>query len=150
MSRRALGWLLALAWAAGGCSGEKAAEQKPTARRAVTGPQADADALGQEVFDLVDRAVDYRGSHRGRPASSLRQMGVDSLTPATARVLVNVEREPVVTVSFRRTESRQVVACRGDSQILEEASLNGGRFTLMCTTRGGAQRPIQVGHDLGP
>jgi hypothetical protein len=150
MSRRALGWLLALAWAAGGCSGEKAAVQKPTVRRAATGPQADADALGQEVFDLVDRAVDYRGSHRGRPAASLRQMGVDSLTPATARVLVNVEREPVVTVSFRRTESREVVACRGDSQILEEASLNGGRFTLMCTTRGGAQRPIQVGNDLGP
>jgi hypothetical protein len=150
MSRRALGWLLALAWAAGGCSGEKVGEQKPTVRRAATGSQADADALGQEVFELVDRAVDYRGSHRGRPAASLRQMGVDSLTPATARVLVNVERQPVITVSFRRTESREIVACRGDSQILEEASLNGGRFTLMCTTRGGAQRPIQVGNDLGP
>ncbi len=150
MSRRALGWLLVLAWAVGGCAGEKGAEQKPTVRRPTTGPQADADALGQEVFDLVDRAVDYRGSHRGRPAASLRQMGVDSLTPATARVLVNVEREPVVTVSFRRGESREVVACRGDSQILEEASLNGGRFTLMCTTRAGAQRPIQVGNDLGP
>jgi hypothetical protein len=148
--RRAVGWLLALACAAGGCSGGKAAEQKPTVRRAATGSQADADALGQEVFDLVDRAVDYRGSHRGRPAASLRQMGVDSLTPATARVLVNVERQPVITVSFRRTETREIVACRGDSQILEEASLNGGRFTLMCTTRGGAQRPIQVGNNLGP
>lgn len=150
MSRRGLGWLLALAWAAGGCAGDKAAEQRPTARRAATGPQADAESLGREVFELVDRAVDYRGSHRGRPAASLRQMGVDSLTPATARVLVSVEREPVVTVSFRRTESRDVVACRGDSQILEEASLNGGRFTVMCTTRGGAQRLIQIGNDLGP
>ena len=93
--------------------------------------------------------MDYRGSHRGRPASSLRQMGVDSLTPATARVLISVEREPVVTVSFRRTDSREILACRGDSQILEEASLNGGRFTLMCTTKTGAQRPIQVGDDLG-
>ena len=111
--------------------------------------QADAETLGHEVFDLVDRAVDYRGSHRGRPAASLRQMGVDSLTPATARVLVSVEREPVVTVSFRRTDSREILACRGDSQILEEASLNGGRFTLMCTTKTGAQRPIQVGDDLG-
>ena len=149
MSRRAVGWLLALAWAAGGCSGEKAGEQKPTVRRAATGSQADAETLGREVFDLVDRAVDYRGSHRGRPAASLRQMGVDSLTPATARVLVSVEREPVVTVSFRRTDSREILACRGDSQILEEASLNGGRFTLMCTTKTGAQRPIQVGDDLG-
>ena len=63
---------------------------------------------------------------------------------------MNVERQPVITVSFRRTETREIVACRGDSQILEEASLNGGRFTLMCTTRGGAQRPIQVGNNLGP
>jgi hypothetical protein len=150
MSRRAVGWLLALAWAAGGCAGDKAAEQRPTVRRTVTGSQADAESLGREVFDLVDRAVDYRGSHRGRPASSLRQMGVDSLTPATARVLVSIEREPVVTVTFRRTDSREIVACRGDGQILEEASLNGGRFTLMCTTKAGAQRPIQVGNDLGP
>ena len=150
MSRRGLGWLLALAWAAGGCAGDKAAEQRSTVRRPVIGSQADAESLGREVFDLVDRAVDYRGSHRGRPASSLRQMGVDSLTPATARVLVSVEREPVVTVTFRRTDSREIVACRGDGQILEEASLNGGRFTLMCTTKSGAQRPIQVGNDVGP
>ncbi|HVL18790.1 MAG TPA: hypothetical protein VM387_12360 [Gemmatimonadales bacterium] len=149
MRRRAVGWLLALACAAGGCAGEKAPEQRPTVRRPATGSQADAETLGHEVFDLVDRAVDYRGSHRGRPAASLRQMGVDSLTPATARVLVSVEREPVVTVSFRRTDSREILACRGDSQILEEASLNGGRFTLMCTTKTGAQRPIQVGDDLG-
>jgi hypothetical protein len=150
MSRRAVGWLLALAWAAGGCAGDKAPEPRATTRRPATGPEADAEALGREVFELVDRAVDYRGSHRGRPAGSLRQMGVDSLTPATARVLVSVEREPVVTVTFRRTESREIVACRGDSHILEEASLNGGRYTLMCTTRGGAQRPIQVGDQFGP
>ena len=106
--------------------------------------QRDADLLGREVFELVDRAVDYRGSHRGRPARSLRQMGVDSLTPATARTLVSVEREPVVTVQFRKADGHAVTSCRGDSQILEEAAINGGRFTLMCTTRTGAQRPIQV------
>jgi hypothetical protein len=150
MRRRAVEWLLALAWAAGGCGGEKTPESSLAARRPATGLQADAEMLGREVFELVDRAIDYRGSHRGRPARSLRQMGVDSLTPATARVLVSVEREPLVTVSFRRAESREVVACRGDSHILEEASLNGGRFTLMCTTRAGAQRPIQVGNAFGP
>jgi hypothetical protein len=149
MSHRAVGWLLALAWAAGGCAGDKAPEPRATGRRLETGPQADADALAREVLELVDRAVDYRGSHRGRPAGSLRQMGVDSLTPTTARVLVSVEREPVVSVSFRRSDARDIVACRGDSHILEEASLNGGRFTLMCTTRAGAQRPMQVGNDLG-
>ena len=41
--------------------------------------QQDAETLGQELFELVDRAIDYRGSHQGRPASSFRQMGVDSL-----------------------------------------------------------------------
>jgi hypothetical protein len=39
------------------------------------------------------------------------------------------------------------MSCRGDSQILEEAAINGGRFTLMCTTRSGAQRPILIGAD---
>jgi hypothetical protein len=107
--------------------------------------QADAEALGREVLDLVDRAVDYRGSHRGRPATSLRQMGVDSLTPTTARHLLNVNREPVVTVQFRKTDNRHFTSCRGDGHILEEASINAGRFTLMCTSRSGAQRPVQVG-----
>ena len=147
MSRRAVGWLLALACAAGACGPARNGSPRRGRRCGAPppAPQADAEALGREVFDLVDRAVDYRGSHRGRPAATLRQMGVESLTPTTARVLVNVEREPVVTVAFRRPDSREIVSCRGDSQILEEASVNGGRFTLMCTTSAGAQRPIQVG-----
>lgn len=111
----------------------------------VAADQADAETLGREVLELVDRAVDYRGSHRGRPAGSLRQLGIDSLTPSTARHLVNVNREPVVTVSFRKIEGREITSCRGDSHILEEASINAGRYTLMCTSRSGAQRPVQVG-----
>jgi hypothetical protein len=107
--------------------------------------QLDVETLGREVLELVDRAVDYRGSHRGRPAASLRQMGVDSLTPTTARHLLNVNREPVVTVQFRKAEGRVITACRGDSHILEEASINAGRFTMMCTSRSGVQRPVQVG-----
>ncbi len=107
--------------------------------------QRDAELLGREIFELVDRAVDYRGSHRGRPAASLRQMGVDSLTPSTARYMVSLEREPLVTTSFRKLAGREITSCRGDSHILEEASLNGGRFTVMCTNRSGVQRPIRVG-----
>ena len=112
--------------------------------------QQDAEILGKEVLELVDRAVDYRGSHRGRPAKSLRQMGVDSLTAATARHLINVNREPVITVQFRKAEGRQIVSCQGDSNILEEASINAGRFTLMCSSRSGAQRPIKVGAANNP
>jgi hypothetical protein len=107
--------------------------------------QRDAEALGHELFELVDRAVDYRGSHQGRPAGSWRQMGVDSLTPTTVRRLVNLAREPVITVAFRRPEAREITSCRGDSQILEEATLNGGQFTVMCTTSSGSQRPMKVG-----
>jgi len=107
--------------------------------------QRDAETLGREVFELVDRAVDYRGSHRGRPASSFRQMGIDSLTGITVRRLVTLDREPVVTVAFRKTDTRAITSCRGDSQILEEAAINGGRFTLMCASRSGDQRPIRVG-----
>jgi len=129
-----------------------AACDKEDPRNAARQPKADlppdrldAETLGREVLELVDRAMDYRGSHRGRPASSLRQMGVDSLTPTTARHLLNVNREPVVTVQFRKVEGRVITSCRGDSHILEEAAINAGRFTMMCTSRSGVQRPVQVG-----
>lgn len=137
--------VLALVWLVAACDkeGPQNVAQQPKVK--LPADQSDAETLGREVLELVDRAVDYRGSHRGRPASSLRQIGVDSLTPATARHLLNVNREPVVTVQFRKVDGRQITSCRGDSNILEEASINAGRFTLMCTARSGAQRPIQVG-----
>jgi hypothetical protein len=126
-----------------GCSGSGSSSSRPPLSSQLTPEQRDVQALGREIFDLVDRAVDYRGSHRGRPAASLRQMGVESLTTTTVRRIVNLQREPVVTVSFRQTAGREVISCRGTSQILEEASLNG-RYTLMCTGSSGAQRPMEV------
>ena len=146
MGRRAeAGIVLALVLLAG--CGAKDADRPRRAEPDETLPpdQRDAEGLGRELFDLVDRAVDYRGSHQGRPAGSFRQMGIDSLTPTTVRRLVNLAREPVITVAYRKTESREITSCRGDSQILEEATLNGGRFTVMCTTSSGAQRPMRVG-----
>jgi hypothetical protein len=131
---------------AAGCGGGDAKASRGRAELAdLTPVQRDAEALGREVFELVDRAVDYRGSHRGRPASSLRQMGIDSLTPPSVRRIVNLSREPLVTVAYRRTAGHEIISCRGDSHILEEAAVNGGRFTLMCTSGSGAQQPIQVG-----
>jgi hypothetical protein len=135
--------LLITALALAGCSGTGSSSSRPPLSSQLTPEQRDVQALGREIFDLVDRAVDYRGSHRGRPAASLRQMGVESLTTTTVRRMVNLQREPVITVSFRQTSGRQVISCRGTSQILEEASVNG-RYTLMCTASSGAQRPMEV------
>lgn len=146
MTRYRYRLLLAIAGLVSACGGDDkrgTAQEEP--RIALPPDQADAETLGREVLELVDRAIDYRGSHRGRPASSLRQLGIDSLTPTTARHLINVSREPVVTVTFRKSDGRQIVSCRGDSHILEESSINAGRFTLMCTSISGVQRPIQVG-----
>ena len=126
-----------------GCNGTGNSSSRPPLASQLTPEQRDVQALGREVFDLVDRAVDYRGSHRGRPAVTLRQMGVESLTATTVRRMVNLQREPVITVAFRQGAGREIISCRGTSQILEEASLNG-RFTLMCTGSSGSQRPMEV------
>ena len=149
MARSTAGVVLALVVLAG-CGPKEAATSQPAeSAPALPRDRQDAETLGREVFELVDRAIDYRGSHRGRPAASFRQMGIDTLTPTTVRRLVTIEREPVVTVAFRRTENREITSCRGDGQILEEATLNGGRFTLMCTTSSGAQRPVRIGDTRG-
>ena len=145
-------WLLTLgmAWAATGCLPQREERARGADEESnVAADRRDAHALGTEVFDLIDRAVAYRSSHRGRPAASLKQMGVESLTPATVRRMVNLQREPIITVAYRRLEQREIVSCRGDSGILAEASMNGGRFTLMCTARSGAQRPMEVGEPPG-
>jgi hypothetical protein len=146
MTRSRFRFFLAIVWLVAACGGnEKRSGDQEDSRISLPPDQADAETLGREVLELVDRAIDYRGSHRGRPAASLRQLGIDSLTPTTARHLINMAREPVVTVSFRKAEGREITSCRGDGHILEESSINAGRFTLMCITRSGAQRPIQVG-----
>ena len=141
-------WLLAVVLACAAAQCGPASDAKPRAgepEERLPPDQRDAHALGRELFELVDRAVAYRTSHRGRPAANITQMGIESLTPATVRRVVNVQREPVVTVAFRKLEGRQIVSCRGDSQVLEDASMRGGRFTLMCTSRSGIQRPMEVG-----
>ena len=142
--RQRISWAPAVLMLLAAC-GTKDTGRPAAAQARAQRPAGDADVLGREVFELVDRAMDYRGSHMGRPAGSFRQMGIDSLTGVTVRRLENLEREPVVTVAFRKPETHQITSCRGDSQILEEASLNGGRFTLMCTAASGAQRPVRVG-----
>ncbi|HEX5386848.1 MAG TPA: hypothetical protein VFW66_09130 [Gemmatimonadales bacterium] len=104
----------------------------------------DAALLGREAFVLVDRAADYQGSHRGRPPSSLRQMGIDSLAPLFVRRIAVVSDSSLVTVAFRQPRGRRVAACEANPRVLEEASLNGGRFRLVCTTASGAVAQYEV------
>ena len=134
---------LMLAWVVAGCTGTGSSSSRPRVQSDLTPDERDAQVLGREIFELVDRAVDYRGSHRGRPPATLKQMGVESLTTTTVRRVVNVAREPVVTVRFRQPAGREIVSCWGESKILEDASVSG-RYTLMCTASSGAQRPMEV------
>ena len=145
MSVRA-SWLIVLALvSAGGCDARPDTRHRAPRDVSTLPPdERDANLLGQEIFELVDRAIDYRGSHRGRPGANLRQMGIESLTTHTVRRVVNIQREPVITVAFRRTAGREIISCRGDSQILEQAATRG-HFTIMCTAPSGAQRPMEVG-----
>jgi len=146
MSGRAF-WLLILvtALAVPGCNDRsRSRAHAPRDVNNLPPDERDASILGREIFELVDRAVDYRGSHRGRPGADLRQMGIESLTTNTVRRVVNVQREPVVTVAFREPSGREIVSCRGDSQVLEQAATHGS-YTIMCTANSGAQRPMEVG-----
>ena len=147
---RLISWLpgLMLALMVTGCS-EAGSKSRAAERNPLSPDQRDAEVLGREIFDLVDRAVDYRGSHMGRPAANLPQMGVESLTNVTVRRVLNVQREPIITVAFRQPQGREIVSCLGDSKILEDKSLNG-RFTIMCTASSGAQRPMEVGQSSEP
>jgi hypothetical protein len=149
---RLISWLpvLLLAVALVGCGDTAGQKSRIAGTGSPLSPdQRDAETLGREIFDLVDRAVDYRGSHRGRPAANLTQMGVESLTSVTVRRVVNVQREPVITVAFRQRGGREIISCLGDSRVLEDKSLNG-RFTIMCTANSGAQRPMEVGQSSEP
>ncbi|MGH7628165.1 MAG: hypothetical protein ACREOF_02025 [Gemmatimonadales bacterium] len=152
MTRRAApGVLLAaapgvlLAAALWGCGG--AASDGPDRSRgldAVPAELRDAAFLGREIFDLVDRAADYKGSHRGRPPRSLKQMGLDSLAGPVVRRIRTVSDSSVVTVAYRQPRGRVVASCEANARILEESALNEGRFTLLCSTPSGAITKYEV------
>jgi hypothetical protein len=95
-------------------------------------PVAEATVLGREIRDLMDRAMAYRSSHRGRSPASLRELGIDEMTPGTRRSLTVVAGMPRVTVAFRKTDGRMVASCSGDDRVLEDATLSG-TYALDCT-----------------
>lgn len=106
-------------------------------------PEQEAQVLGREIFDLVDRAMSYRSSHRGRFPSSLRELGMDQLTRTTSRSLTLRGHTPEVTVSFRDTTGRRVAACTGTPAMLEDAAVKGN-YTLSCVYVGGGATAFTV------
>jgi hypothetical protein len=145
MTGRAPALLLLAALLAAGCNRSKSPESNAAAAEPVaSGAAADAELLGRQVFELVDQAVDYRGSHRGHAPKSLRQLGVDSLTPDTERRLGASAEGPLATVRFRAPGGHALRSCQGDARILEESALNGGRYTITCES-GGGPTTYQVG-----
>lgn len=106
---------------------------EPGAAAAPSTAAAEADQLGRELFQLVDRASDYQSSHRGRVPATIAQLGIDSLTPVTVRRMVSGATPPAVQVAFRKSAGHALVECQGDRSVLEEAALNEGHFSVICS-----------------
>jgi hypothetical protein len=125
--------LAGLALAGAACGREA---PPPVAEQAVTsGIPVDVQPLADELFELVDRAADYRASHQNRPPAALRELGLDSLTPTIVRRL-DVPDSLAFTVRYRRGGD-EVSACSAGQEILEQASLHDGRFAVRCDTPAG-------------
>ncbi len=138
MSPRWFAGLLAIAMV-GGC-GKKEEPKAPVSEGIpANGAPSDAQVLGSEMFELIDRVADYRSSHEGKPPRTLRQLGVDSLTPTTIRRLAVQGRTFTVTVVYRRPQGRAVRSCGAGEDALEQAALNEGRFAVACDTPSGPQ-----------
>lgn len=154
MSSRFLDGLRALVLLAGAatlaCGGERESDRGETSGAPVVTDRVidDAMALGQEIFELADRTMDFVGSHRGRVPRSLRELGIDSLTPNTARHLTIVDKIPVITVEYRRPDGHQLSSCSGTHEVLEQSILRG-EFTLTCRWLSGAEDTVNVSREVG-
>ena len=143
MARSSLLWLaptILAATAVTACGSEEARIEM--ARQALA--QEDGELLGQELFDLVDQAAGYQSSHGGRQPRSLRNMGVDSLTPTTARWIERGGGTPRIVVAFRRLGGHAVSRCSGDAGVLEQLALEGA-FRLQCFLVDGTGKQLTVG-----
>ncbi len=143
-SLRLSGLLLAGALAA--CSGDKpAAGHRPAANLPPVEPaQADANEIGRELYDIMDRVMAYRSSHRNRLPGSLRQAGLDSLTPMYVRRLGREGSDPLVTIAFRHSEGHVLRSCAGTSLILESSMLHDGTFEVLCDSVAGGSGRFRV------
>lgn len=130
-------------------SGGKAA---PAARRAPSAGDVagqEATLLGRDVFDLLDRLAAYAASNQRKYPASLREAGIDSLTPKVARRIDTRTAPPMAFAMFRNPLGHQLTSCRGTTDLLEESALNDGRFTVTCTDSQGQSAPYKVQRAAG-
>jgi hypothetical protein len=128
--------------------GEPAPARAAVSHTAADSADADATTLGREIYHLLDLASDYRGSHRGRLPRSLRNLGIDSLTSDIARSIDAGGEHFTAAAAFRNPAGHAWVACTGELDVLEDAVIGGGRYTLACTSPTGEQHEVQAGGAL--
>jgi hypothetical protein len=149
-SRLGRGAAIGLALLLAGCDGGNGGKPQPhaQAQRRAEPPkdpiQADAESLGRELLDIMDRVMAYKSSHRKHLPNSLRQAGLDSLAPLFVRRLSVTGSEPQVTIAFRSIEGHLLRSCRGTSSILEDQMLHNEGFEVTCTLVAGGDRAFTV------
>ena len=141
---RKLGWIV-VAGLIVACGAKKASGKDSGGKHPADPAQADAEELGRALFDAVDRVMSYRSSHQNNLPNSLRSAGIDSLSPAIVLRYGTSGSSPLVTAAFRRTSERQLSSCEGTNDVLEDASLHAGAYTITCTLVGGGSRGFTVG-----
>ena len=138
-----------LAWTVGTglvvACGAKKATSRDSGGKHPDRAQVDAEKLGRALFDAVDRIMAYRSSHSNQLPNSLRSAGLDSLSSTIVLRYAKTSSSPLVTAAFRRPSDREVASCEGTNDVLEDASLHEGAFTINCTMVGGGSRGFTVG-----
>ncbi len=106
--------------------------------------QAEAEQLGREAAEIIDRVMAYKSSHRDNLPTSFRQAGIDTLVSQFIRRLGREGSDPRVTIVFRSTSGREVTACSGTNAVLEDKLLRAGVFDVDCTLRDGSRRVFTI------
>jgi hypothetical protein len=144
---------VALVCVAGACGGEKGGGGGTSAARPAPPSgdvaQQEATLLGREVFNLLDRLAAYAASNQRKYPMTLREAGIDSLTPKVARRIDTRAVPPMGFAMYRNPLGHLLTSCRGTTDLLEESALNDGRFTVTCTDSNGRSSPYKVQRAAG-
>ncbi|MEO8635954.1 MAG: hypothetical protein ABI587_11820 [Gemmatimonadales bacterium] len=127
-----------------GCGRDKQARSRPDPKVPVDPVQVEAELLGRELAEILDRVMAYKSSHQRRLPTGFRQAGIDSLTPTFIRRLSRRGPDPLVSIRFRRPGGHQVESCEATSVLLEDALVNAGTFDVPCTMTAGGVRTFTV------